>query len=270
MHGVGLRLAFANLCLGAWAIAWVVDNHASFIAGLVLLSLIGVMLLITSLVLAIKYPASSSRPLDWLFIHAPIKMFLVIGLQLDIPQMLFMALGWYDHPKQGGHHDLRGHWPSFYILTGMGALSAIWIFATSDVVWAAAGIYLYFALLYSKAPVLSERPPEIVAAIILAMVLQAVALVGSLLYQWAKSAQTDEGRVALGRNPQEEAAAMRAEAEAEAAAAAARERSLAQGSTRSSLDSTSPANDPSALERGETPQSPNGVKVSRRLGSSTS
>lgn len=270
VYGVGVRLAISNLLLGAWAITWVVNNHASFLAGLVLLSVIGVLLLLTALILAVKYPPSSSRPLDWLFIHVPIKMFLVITLQVDIPQMLFMALGWYDTPKST-HTDIRALWPSFGILAGVGALSAIWIFAATDITWAISGIFLYFALLYSKTPELHDRRPEIVAAIILAMVLQAVALLGSLLYKWLGSysqAEVDheqEGRVALGRNPQEEAAALRAEAEAEAAAAAARERALSESLNHDQSDagnaSTAASDQASSLERGE-----NNVKVSRRLG----
>ncbi|PWN35325.1 uncharacterized protein FA14DRAFT_120209 [Meira miltonrushii] len=270
VYGVGVRLAISNLLLGAWAITWVVNNHASFLAGLVLLSLIGVLLLLTALILAVKYPPSSSRPLDWLFIHVPIKMFLVITLQVDIPQMLFMALGWYDTPKST-ETDIRALWPSFGILAGVGALSAIWIFAATDITWAISGIFLYFALLYSKTPELHDRRPEIVAAIILSMVLQAVALLGSLLYKWLGSysqAEVDheqEGRVALGRNPQEEAAALRAEAEAEAAAAAARERSLSEAQHHDQSDagdtSTAASDHASSLERGE-----NNIKVSRRLG----
>lgn len=277
VYGVGLRLALANALLGAWAIAFVVNKKASFIAGLTLISVNGVLLLITALILAIKYPPSSSRPLDWLFIHVPVKMFLVITLQLDIPQMIFLALGWHDHgtPHKPNHQAL---WPSFGIFAGVGALSAIWIFAACDFTWAAAGIFLHFALLYSKTPELHERRPEIVAAIILAMVLQGVALIGSLLYKWLASVQEQqrqeeaEGRVALGRNPHEEAAALRAEAEAEAAAAAARERHLADASSQRSLAHSDHLTntDASALERGESASTnADGVKVSRRLGSSS-
>lgn len=270
-YGIGTRLAFSNLLLGAWAITWVINSHASFLAGLVLLSLIGVLLLLTALILAVKYPPSSSRPLDWLFIHVPVKMFLVITLQVDIPQMLFMALGWYDTPKST-ETDLRALWPSFGILAGVGALSAIWIFAATDITWAISGIFLYFALLYSKTPELHSRRPEIVAAIILAMVLQAVALLGSLMYKWlgryshAEEDHEQEGRVALGRNPQEEAAALRAEAEAEAAAAAARERALAESNQQDQSEtgntSIAASDNASSLERGES----NNIKVSRRLG----
>lgn len=271
---MGIRLALANLFLGGWAIAWVINSTYSFLAGLVLLSLNGLLLLITVLVLAIKYPSSRSRPLDWLFIHAPVKMFLVITIQLDIPQMLFMALGWdcerckyEDSLILGSRQDeARALWPSFGIITGMGALSAIWIFAASDFTWAACGIYLHFALLYSKYPPLHKRHPEIVAAIILAALLQAVALLGSLVHRAISPAHdNDEGRIALGRNPREEAAAARQEAEAEAAAAAAREQSLSQPAVPSE-DQDSASQDPSSLERGEAQQSEQ-VKVSRTLGS---
>lgn len=262
------------------------------------------MLLTTTIVLAAKYPASTSRPLDWLLVHAPIKMFLVITLQLDVPQMLFMALGWdidQRPPKDGGsplppydygYSMMKGGrpetpapgtpeaaelalWPSFGIIAGIGALSAIWIFAASDFTLAVCGIYLHLALLYSRALPLGKRPPEIVAAIILAMLLQAVAFIGSLVHRAVSPAHQDgndgDGRIALGRNPQEEAAAARQEAEADAAAAAARERSLAHSSgtsLASANDQDGAPADPSSVERGEAEHSAgNGVKVSRTLGS---
>lgn len=257
VNGVGIRLALANLLLGAWAITFVVDRHGSFLAGLVLLSTIGVLLLVTALLLAVKYPASTSRPLDWLFIHVPIKMFLVITLQLDIPQQLFIALGWYgdDHKE-----SLQAIWPSFGIFAGTGALSAIWIFATTDFVWAAAGIYLHFAVLYSKHPPLGERRPEIIASIVLAMVLQGVAIAGSVLYHWLAKLDDNQGGIALGRDPQAEAHAARLEAEAEAAAATARERALA------GHDSTNASIDHSTLEEGHH-SGGQGVEVTRKLGS---
>jgi hypothetical protein len=254
VNGVGVRLALANVLLGLWAITWVLNRHPSYIAGLVILSVIGFLLLITALLLAVKYPPDASRPLDWLFIHVPIKMFLVIVLQLDIPQQLFMALNW-----TGDHHReaIKAIWPSFGIYAGMGALSAIWIFATMDFVWAACGIFLHFAVLYSNHPSIHNRKPEIIASIVLAMVLQAVAIVGSVLYNWLARVNQDQG-VALGRNPQEEAHAARLEAEAEAAAAAARERAL------SGYDSAEGSVNPSTLEEG---QNGHGVEVTRKLGS---
>ncbi|PWN86985.1 hypothetical protein FA10DRAFT_234955 [Acaromyces ingoldii] len=241
VNGVGLRLAFANLLLAAWAITWVLNKPVSHLIGLVLLSLCGLLLLITVLLLQIRYPPSLSRPLDWLFIHVPIKMFLVTIIQLDIPQQTFVALGW--DVSEGGKAAFenlhKALWPSFAVLCSMGALSAIWIFATMDVTWAAAGIYLHLALLYgdSKRGIggLGERrPPEITAAIILAIGLQAVAILGSivqksisrtqqqeredrLLEEGAAEPASDEGRIALGRDPQEEEAAARYEQEQEAA-----------------------------------------------------
>ncbi|PWN88049.1 hypothetical protein FA10DRAFT_268269 [Acaromyces ingoldii] len=238
VNGVGLRLAFSNLLLAAWAVTWVLNKHVSHLIGLVLLSLCGLLLLITVLLLQIRYPPSLSRPLDWLFIHVPIKMFLVTIIQLDIPQQTFVALGW--DVSEGGKAAFenlhKALWPSFAVLCSMGALSAIWIFATMDVTWAAAGIYLHLALLYgdSKRGIggLGERrPPEITAAIVLAIGLQAVAILGSIVQKSISQTQqqeqedrlleegepaSEEGRIALGRDPQEEEAAARYEQEHDA------------------------------------------------------
>lgn len=73
MHGVGTRLALCNYLMVLWAIFWVLDRKFTFILGTAALSVVALLLLFNALVLAIKYRPSKKHPLDWLFIHVPIK-----------------------------------------------------------------------------------------------------------------------------------------------------------------------------------------------------
>lgn len=225
VHGVGTRLALANYLMVLWAIFWILDRPLTFILGTATVGVIALILLFNALVLAVRYPPAAKHPLDWLFIHVPIKLFLVITLQYDLWQQLFMALGW--DFGSGGHEALvQGLWPAFGIVTGLGAFSALWIFATADLTWTAAGIYLNIGLLWHKHFSLiggrddgEPRPAPLTAAIILSISLQAVALIAGIAWKRIKARQ--EGRIALPLTPEEEAAVYRAEAERNARAAAA-------------------------------------------------
>ncbi|GAC96162.1 hypothetical protein PHSY_003742 [Pseudozyma hubeiensis SY62] len=245
-HGVGTRLSLANYMMVLWAIFWILDRPPTFILGTVTLGVIALILLFNALVLAVRYPPSAKHPLDWLFIHVPIKMFLVITLQYDLWQQLFMALGW--DFGSGGHDALiKGLWPAFGIVTGLGALSALWIFATADLTWTAAGIYLNLGLLWHKHFSLiggredgEPRPAPLTAAIILSIALQSVALLAGVAWKRIKARQ--EGRIALPLTPEEEAAAYRAEAERNARASAA-------AAGPSSSDAAAPAGAPKTAVR---------------------
>ncbi|SJX61886.1 uncharacterized protein (N-terminal fragment), partial [Sporisorium reilianum f. sp. reilianum] len=211
VHGVGTRLALANYLMVLWAIFWILDRPLTFILGTAVLGVIALILLFNALVLAVRYAPSPKHPLDWLFIHVPIKMFLVITIQYDVWQQLFMALGW-DFGSGGHDALLKGLWPAFGIVTGLGAFSALWIFATADLTWTAAGIYLNLGLLWHKHFSLiggrddgEPRPAPLTAAIILSISLQAVALVAGVAWKRIKARQ--EGRIALPLTPEEEAAA---------------------------------------------------------------
>ena len=121
VHGVGTRLALANYMMVLWAIFWILDRPLTFVLGTAALGVIALVLLFNALVLAVKYPPSAKHPLDWLFIHVPIKMFLVITIQYDVWQQLFMALGW-DFGSGGHEALLKGLWPAFGIITGLGSV----------------------------------------------------------------------------------------------------------------------------------------------------
>ncbi|KIS70627.1 uncharacterized protein UMAG_01792 [Mycosarcoma maydis] len=270
-HGVGTRLSLANYMMVLWAIFWILDRPLTFILGTATLGVIAVILLFNALVLAVRYPPSHKHPLDWLFIHVPIKMFLVITIQYDLWQQLFMALGW--DFGSGGHDGLvRGLWPAFGIVSGLGVFSALWIFGTADLIWTAAGIYLNLGLLWHKHFSLiggrddgEPRPAPLTAAIILSIALQSVALIAGVAWKRIKARQ--EGRIALPLTPEEEAAAYRAEAERSARAAAA--------TSSATLPATAPKNAVHDIADEEAAAESSGAtvtptKVTRKLGGGSS
>ncbi|CEH15054.1 hypothetical protein CBOM_02854 [Ceraceosorus bombacis] len=229
-NGVGVRLAICNFLLAVWSITWVVASPACFVAGEVLLAIIALILLITAAILEFIYPPSAKHPLDWIFVHVPIKMLLISMLQVDVAQQLFMALEWdVSHGNKALQHSV---WPTFATILSVGAFSALWIFAFQDLTWAACGIVLNLALLAYKIPD-HDRPAEIVAATIASIVLQGVALFGSYLQIYIRRQQ--EGRIRL--EEEEDRRIQIAEAEAEAAAARARADALSSHGSRSRLDS---------------------------------
>jgi len=199
LNGVGLRLALVNFGLALWSVFWVLDKRWSFLAGEVILAINAFLLIITVGILNFKFHPDIKHPLDWLFVHVPIKLFLVVLLQIDLWQQLGIIVGW-DIPS-GPKADSAGPglWPSFGIITGIGGLlPALWIFGTVDFTWAAAGIFLHFALLFRGGnghPNLSHRRPEIIAAVVLAIAMQAVALFAGVA--WTRLQKRQEGQIAL-------------------------------------------------------------------------
>ncbi|KAK0526843.1 hypothetical protein OC842_005051 [Tilletia horrida] len=202
LSGVGVRLALANFGLALWAIFWVLDAHWSFLAGEVILALMAVVLTATIGILNFKFHPDVKHPLDWLFVHVPLKLFLVVLLQVDLWQQLAIILRWDLNLGPGsGKTDGAGPglWQSFGIITGIGGLlPALWIFGTVDFTWAAAGIFLHLAILFRGGnghPNLSHRRPEIIAAVILAIAMQAVALFSGIA--WTRLQKRQEGQIAL-------------------------------------------------------------------------
>ncbi|KAK0554513.1 hypothetical protein OC846_002085 [Tilletia horrida] len=198
INGVGLRLAIANFGLALWAIFWVIDQHWGFVVGEVILAINAVLLLLTMALLSFKYHPDYKHPLDWIFVHVPVKLFLVVLLQIDLWQQLSIIVGW-DLRSNKTDSAGPGLWPSFGLITGVGGLlPALWIFATADFTWAVAGIFLHLSILFRGGnghPNLSHRRPEIVAAVVLAIAMQGVALFSGIA--WTRLQKRQEGQIAL-------------------------------------------------------------------------
>lgn len=69
------------------------------------------------------YPPTLKRPMDAIFIHAPMTMFLAILFQLDWLHSGFIAIGWVikDENKWGKYT-----WQAVACVAGVNIVSALW------------------------------------------------------------------------------------------------------------------------------------------------
>jgi hypothetical protein len=237
-----MSLPIANLMLAIWAPLFIVNKIPAFIAGEVMLGVATVLLTISVMVTGVKqaYGPTWRRPVEWAMIHLPARMFLAVLLHVDIWQQGLISFGLAPE----GPISSKTIWPSFIIIVSVGLATAMWTFATTDLAFGAAGIYLQLAILFSNRVKFDSRPAEVVAAHILAIVLLSVAVVASLA--WRRVTSRTEGRIALPVSPHEEAALAQAELEAQAAERRARSRREEASRLRDGAEAT-----PSQLERGE-------------------
>ncbi|CAO1629422.1 unnamed protein product [Jaminaea pallidilutea] len=279
-NGISLWLPISNILIAIWAPLFILNQRPAFMAGEVAIGLAMLMLLISTLVTGIlqSYRPTWKRPIEWLLVHTPVRMFLAVLLQVDFWQQGYIALGLAD---EGAHSLKRTVWPTFIIVVSTGVASALWTFATTDIAFGAATIYLQLAMLFHR-KVANHRPAEIFAAHILSIALVGTALLAGTA--WGRLTSRQEGRIALPIDPHEEAAVAQAEVEAEAAEQRAKarrdeaERLRGEGGHGGSSSSSTSRRDgeptPSQLERGENVASPkkkggseDGPAVTRKLGS---
>jgi len=197
IHAVGIRFVLANLCMGLWTLFF---SLRYFLVSEIFL-LLALVLLISVWALLLVYPPSiRKRPMDTFFIHAPMRMFLVILLNVDVWQNGLLAFRWYkyigeepfspDRPgKWEGEHS-KHSWIAFGVIMAVGLINAFIVFIGRDVVWAVSSIFLYIALLI-KGP----KPAQIFIPLVLLAVLQLVSLIASTLYYRYKANRAGEIRL---------------------------------------------------------------------------
>lgn len=251
-NGLSWSLPVSNLCLAIWAPVFLVDQRPAHIAAEVFLGIATVLLLWSTLLTGIKqsYHPTWRRPVEWALIHLPLRLFLAVLLHADIWQQGIIAFD-----LANGKHGLKPTvWPAFIIFVSVGVAAALWIFATTDVAFALAGIYIQLAILFHS-KITEHRPPELLAASILNISLQATALFASLA--WDRLSRRGQGRIALPIESEEDEAVNQAEREARVAEERARNRrreaELMRDEATSSLADEEEESEvtPSQLERGE-------------------
>lgn len=262
-NGLSLSLPVANLSLAIWAPIFIIETRAAHITAEIFLGIATLVLLFSTLITGIKqvYHPTWRRPVEWTLVHVPLRMFLAILLHADIWQQGFIAFD-----LANGPHGLKKTiWPTFIIIVSVGVITSLWIFATTDIAFGLAGIYLQLAILFHpKITIGDHRPPEVLAASILSISLQAIALFASLA--WNRLTSRGEGRIAL---PIEDEAVDQAEYEARVAEERARKRRQeAQRLREGGEEDQHQHVTPSQLERGEAHAHPqdDDVEVTRRLG----
>ncbi|KAL7422087.1 hypothetical protein Q5752_002730 [Cryptotrichosporon argae] len=210
VNGVGLRFAIANWLQAGWAVCWTLQ----FFIGAEVLLLINVINLLSIHLTLLPYPPTLRRPLDALFVHAPITLFLAFLLELAWLHNGFVALGWVIRDE---HLWSRWTWQAVASVAAVNFVTAIWEAFTRQYVMTFSSVYLIFALLLSSprtTPTLPTtalpKPTPLLVTLIAGLVLHPVALVAGVA--WKRSRER-EGRIRL---EDEVEAAEEAEREAEA------------------------------------------------------
>jgi hypothetical protein len=118
-------------------------STTSFIVATVFISLTVIALIIVNIRLVWWYPANWRHPLDYLFIHAPARLFLLLTLTLLLPLTIFMAIG---HDWELPRYDGSYPWEGFAAVTASGGLAIIVVIFRRDVVWGLGTMWLLWSI----------------------------------------------------------------------------------------------------------------------------
>nr|KIR83380.1 hypothetical protein I308_06272 [Cryptococcus tetragattii IND107] len=194
VHGVGLRFAVANWLQAAWAVFFTLQ----FFVGAEIVLLINALNVLSIHMTLLYYPPTLKRPMDAIFIHAPMTMFLAILFQLDWLHSGFIAIGWVikDESKWGKYT-----WQAVACVAGVNIVSALWAGARRLYLLTTASMYLLFSLLFSSPrtnPTLPTtalpKPPPLLVTIIACLVLHPITLIVGVA--WKRSLER-QGRIRL-------------------------------------------------------------------------
>ncbi|KAI5477359.1 hypothetical protein MNV49_006501 [Pseudohyphozyma bogoriensis] len=195
VHGVGSRLGLINIVMALWVLFWTLKL---FLAAEIAL-FVAILLAFTIHLTLLRHPPTSARPIDTVLVHVPARMILSILLNVDVWQNGLLALGWYHyigedpnvgHGKWESEHG-KHNWIAFGVVLGLALLNGAYVFATTDIPYAASTIYLSVAL-SSKS---KSKPPQVFITIILGAALVFVALISSI--GWRMIQDDREGAIRL-------------------------------------------------------------------------
>ncbi|KAG9000648.1 hypothetical protein FRB90_011774 [Tulasnella sp. 427] len=161
VYGVGLRLVLANWLMVAWSIVFTLK---SWLPSTIILGVLTFFVLWINFTL-IWYPPSVSRPMDFIAIHVPIRLWLLILLLSSLPQSIFITLDWVfspDHPEVD--YDRRS-WEALGFILGTNAVGLLWVLIKRDLIWTIGGVWTMLALM-SKRP---KGVPVFTATILVAV-----------------------------------------------------------------------------------------------------
>ncbi|KAI0058329.1 hypothetical protein BV25DRAFT_1967716 [Artomyces pyxidatus] len=187
VKGVGLALVFSNWVMAAWAITWIFE---AFLASTILLGILTLLLIYCNVVLIVYHPPTSKRPLDIAFIHAPLRLFLILPLALLFPNSLFITLGHAWDPAHPDHYD-HHQWEGFGVVLGVNLVGLLVIATRRDIVWCVGATWICVAIWATKL-----KPGSVYITAILFTVLHPLTLVVSAVFA-RFGGRRDEGRIML-------------------------------------------------------------------------
>ena len=141
-----MRLVFIQWLMAFDAVAFTLKW---FTVSLVLTS-ISLALLIWIHVSLFWHPTASTRPLDTAFIHAPLRLLLVVTLLQDFPQALFIVLGWHFNLAKDENHYDKYAWQAVAFIAGFNAVGLLNVGWRLDIVWAVGAIWLLLGQLIQR------------------------------------------------------------------------------------------------------------------------
>jgi len=194
VKGVGLALVFANWVMAGWAIAWVFE---AFLTSTILLGILTLLLIYSNVVLIVYHVPTWHRPLDLAFIHAPVRLFLILPLSVLFPYSLFITLGHGWDPAHPDHSD-RNQWEGFAYLLVVNILGVLIIALRHDWVWFLGATWVCVSIWLS-----GPEPTPIYIIAIIFTVLHPITLVVAISAKHFASKRR-EGRIRLP--PDEEVA----------------------------------------------------------------
>ncbi|EIW55527.1 uncharacterized protein TRAVEDRAFT_38771 [Trametes versicolor FP-101664 SS1] len=188
IQGCGFPLMLANWVMAFWAISWILQ---AFLLSTVLLGILLGLLLYANVVLLIYHAPTGKRPLDIAFIHAPVRLFLLLPLGVMFPYSLFVTLGLTWSPGEPQHYA-RGQWPGLAVMLGVNLLGLLVIVLRRDIVWCAAATWIC-ASIWSEKP----KPYPVFLVTVMFTVLHPAGLVASTLWVWLRGRRRRTGPIAL-------------------------------------------------------------------------
>ncbi|KZV96022.1 hypothetical protein EXIGLDRAFT_609774 [Exidia glandulosa HHB12029] len=194
---LGLSVVLANWVMAAWAVAWTLQT---FVASTVMQGLLVLLLLYANLNLLLRsanHP-TSSRPLDALFIHAPIRLFLIMPLTLMLWESLFITMkhSWTITIPEDERD--RYHWEGVAVVASTSVVGLLVVAARGDIVWTVGAMLTLAAVAfgpYHNVPVLATS--------IVFMVLFPITLVAALVFSHVRESK-QEGAIALPPDAEEQ------------------------------------------------------------------
>ncbi|KZT08166.1 uncharacterized protein LAESUDRAFT_724171 [Laetiporus sulphureus 93-53] len=173
VKGVGLPLVIANWVMAFWAIAWVLQ---AFLVSTVLLGILLALMIYANITLLVYDSPTRSRPLDVVFIHAPVRAFMLWPLMVMFPYSLFITLGYAFSPSEPQHYA-RYQWTGFGVMMGVNVFGLLVVILSRDIVWCVSASWLC-ASVWSRSP----KPMPVWLTCVLFTIAYPLGLMASSLY----------------------------------------------------------------------------------------
>ncbi|PPR07824.1 hypothetical protein CVT24_003101 [Panaeolus cyanescens] len=190
IKGVGPSLVIANITMAVWSIAWVLQW---FMLSTLLQGFLLLVLIYANINLLVYHAPDNSRPIDTGLIHAPLRFFLVLPLNILFPLCLFITLGFFVRGYETGLPVDESKWhpnTGLLVVLGINLVELVVIVARHDIVWCVAATWTNVSLWAGR-----PKPAEIYITAITLTVLHPLGLIISMAYQWFVKRR--EGQIAL-------------------------------------------------------------------------